>query len=63
METLIFALNAIRILSTRQEPVLDQAETLPAFDLQSLHYAYAAARRSAPQPSARNELHVAQAVS
>jgi hypothetical protein len=63
MDSLVFALIAVRSLYNRQEPVIAETESLPAFDFQSLRYVYAATERSARQATGRNDSHVAQAVS
>jgi len=63
MDSLIFALIAVRHLYNRQEPVLAETETLQPFDFQSLRYVYGATERSAHRATGRNDAHVAQAVS
>jgi hypothetical protein len=63
MDSLIFALMAVRNLYNRQEPVLAETETLQPFDLQSLRYVYGATERSAHRAAGQNDAHVAQAVS
>jgi hypothetical protein len=63
MDSLIFALIAVRHLYNRQEPVPAETETLQPFDLQSLRYVYGVTERSAQRATGRNDAHVAQAVS
>jgi hypothetical protein len=63
MDSLVFALIAVRNLYNRQEPVLAETETLQPFDLQSLRYVHGATERSAHRATGRNDSHVAQAVS
>jgi hypothetical protein len=63
MDSLVFALIAVRSLYNRQEPVPAETETLQPFDLQSLRYVYGATEKSTHRTSGRNDSHVAQAVS
>jgi hypothetical protein len=63
MESLIFAMIAARHLSKRQEPVLDETETLQPFDVQSLRYVFGAMERSSGRSGDRNNSRLAQAVS
>jgi hypothetical protein len=63
MDSLVFALIAVRSLYNRQEPVPAETETLQPFDLQSLRYVYRATEKSAHRTTGRNDSHVAQAVS
>jgi hypothetical protein len=63
MDSLVFALIAVRSLYNRQEPVLAKTETLQPFDVQALRYVYGATERSAHQATGRNDSHVVQAVS
>lgn len=63
MDSLIFALIAVRNLYNRQQPVLAETETLQPFDVQSLRYVYGATEKSAHRATGRNNSHVAQATS
>ncbi len=63
MDSLVFALIAVRNLYRRPEPVPAEAEALQPFDLQSLRYVYGATERSAHRATGRNDSHIAQAVS
>jgi hypothetical protein len=63
MDSLIFALIAVRHLYNRQEPVLAETEAFQPFDTQSLRYVYGATERSARRSTDRNDTQVAQAVS
>ena len=63
MDSLVFALIAVRNLYNRKEVVPVETETLRPFDLQSLRYVYGATERSAQRATDRNDSHVAQAVS
>jgi hypothetical protein len=63
MDSLIFALVAVRHLYNPQEPVPAETETLQPLDVQSLRYVYGATDKSAHRATGRNDSHVAQAVS
>ena len=63
MDSLVFALIAVRNLYNRQAPVPAEGETLPAFDIQSLRYVYGATERTGHRAADRNDSQVAQAVS
>jgi len=63
MESLIFALIAVRHLYKRDEPVLDKTETLQPFDVQALRYVHGATERSAHRSPDRNDSQVAQPAS